>query len=441
MSREHFLSEFGSRTAAYLDGVDLHTRPVAIVIGEGAHSVAGHTLLAALVNQLARAHRRLVLIGDLDRAMLARDPFGARDLRAATRGLARTINPFIEIEQLAEVPADALLRLAVGVKPAAGELGVGCSGWCATFGPQAEVIDTPAAVWGAALASCIAAASAFQLMCGREFRPLDSYSLWGGGGPGAEQGPAVTSLGLGRVLQVGAGAVGAALDYWLFAVGANFAEWWIVDGDLVDISNLNRQLLYRALDAGYPAGAATSKALASAQLIGAHGRHKFWDAAGEAAIVEADYDTVLALANERGVRSALQMRQPPILMHATTSANWQAQSHRHIRGRDDCILCRLPGDQAQLQCSTAKPAPDSEVDAALPFLSAAAGLLLAADLVRLSEGALGASTANFKALDFGGSEPVGQALHYACGDGCRTWLPATVRRKFAADTLFAGLDV
>jgi hypothetical protein len=437
VNREQFLAEFGSRTAAYIKGAELDQRAVVVEIDEAAHTPSGHLLVSALINQLARAHRRLVLVGDLDRPLLVPEPFGHRDLRGATVGLATEINPYIEIEEAPTAPREALARIVVGGRRE-GALSVGCEGWCATFG-SGEIVETPASRWGAALASCLAAATTFRWMCGRDFGLVGSYSLWSGGATGTEQGPDPCRLPLGRVLQVGAGAVGAALDYWLFCLGAtDFDDWLMVDGDTVDVSNLNRQLLYRAIDAGHPGGVPGFKSEVTGGLLGAVADTGFWG--DDASLVEASYDTVLALANERGVRSALQLRQPPVLLHATTSANWQAQSHRHIRGVDDCIVCRLPGAPAELACSTAEIVADTGIDAALPFLSAAAGLLLAADLVRLSAGLLADSDLNFKALHFDGVEPLAQDARYGCCAGCRTWLAPELRRLIAAGTSFSRLD-
>lgn len=440
MNRDDFLAEFGSRTAAYIEAAELDDRPVAVVVGEEAHSPVGHLLATSLVNQLARAHRRLILVGDLDRELLCREPFRFTDLRAATVGLAEAINPYVEVEAIPATPSDGILMtIALGARAEEADLQVGCDGWCARFGEEVGIIDRPESRWGAALASGHAAAAAFQLMRGRRFELEGSFSLWDGGGAGEGQGP--TSLGpldLGRVLQVGAGAAGAALDYWLYVTGTSFPNWLLVDGDLVDVSNLNRQLLYLARHAGYPDGPAVPKARAAAELLGAESSPDWWGEDSD--VVNGEYDLVLALANERGVRSALQLRQPPVLLHATTSPNWQAQSHRHIRGRDDCISCRLPTEAPVTECAVGEVSEEPGVDAALPFLSATAGLLLARDLVSLSIGQLADSEMNFSALDFGGDTPVAQPLRHSCREGCSTWLPSDVRQRLWADTRYAALD-
>lgn len=440
MNQSEFLAEFGSRTAAYIDGAQTDTCPVLVSIAPAAHSAAGHLLATALINQLARAHRHLIIVGDLDRPLLCRQPFAFDDLRAATSGLALAINPHIEIETAQRLPGgDHLLHIGIGAGGEEPDLQVGCEGWCARFGSEAEVTDSETSVWGAALASALAAAVAFHLMLGNDFALESSYSLWEGGAVGDLQGPAWASpLDLGRVLQVGAGAVGVALNYWLIAVGNSGEYWQLVDGDLVDATNLNRQLLFLAADAGYPDCEPAKKATRAAGLLGAQSDPQLWGK--DDALVERQYDLVLALANEDDVRSALQRRQPPLLLHATTSANWQAQVHRHIRGRDDCIECRLPDAPPQLRCSTGEINKVKRIDAALPFLSALAGLLLATELVRLAEGELGDSDVNFRALDLAGEAPVVQVLRFRCHAGCSTWLPSAIRRSIAADTRFAHLD-
>ena len=76
------------------------------------------------------------------------------------------------------------------------------------------------------------------------------------------------------------------------------------------------------------------------------------------------------------------------MLHATTSANWTAELHRHIPGHDDCPACRIPTKpQASFACSEgpADPTDEQSSDAALPFLSATAGLMLCAALLDLSD--------------------------------------------------------
>jgi hypothetical protein len=231
--------------------------------------------------------------------------------------------------------------------------------------------------------------------------------------------------------------VGSALNYWLAMVGVT-GFWIIVDGDSVEVSNLNRQMLFLADDSEYT-GAPRPKAELAAARLGAPavGYSGWYDAEPQA--MDGSYDVILPLANERGVRAALQARLPPLLLHATTSRQWQAQLHRHVPGRDDCLNCRLPGELAQTECSTGEVRA-GEPDAALPFLSATAGLLLAAQLARLSHLGESPERENFTAFDMSKPMPVDQRLSFSCRAGCHGWASPAVRRAAATGTRFASLD-
>jgi hypothetical protein len=98
MTREQFEREFDSRTLAYAPGFVHASQPLVVVVGPAAHTAAGHALLVSLANQVARAHRRIVFVGELERSLLCADIFGAGTLAAATVGLARAINPFVEVD-------------------------------------------------------------------------------------------------------------------------------------------------------------------------------------------------------------------------------------------------------------------------------------------------------------------------------------------------------
>lgn len=411
MNEREFERELHSRTVAYQPAFRADDRPVVIEIPAAGQTPDGHLLASALVNQLARAHRRLVLVGELEQPLQCPCPFGHRRLVDATAELALAINPLIEIDVLEKAPdAEAIVRLGIG--EAKHGISLGAEGWLATLGNNTGI--GAGATWGAMLASCLGAWLAFARMLGRAPRPLAAYSLWDLAG-GAQGPTLVGPLDLGRVLQVGAGGVGAALDLWLASFGV-VGEWTIADGDLVEVSNLNRQILFTAADAGYPIGASANKAQTAARRLGALASPEWY---GEVeAVVEADYDVVLALANERGAREALQDRRAELLLHATTSANHQAQAHRHLPGRDDCIRCRLPGQAPVTACSSARVGEGAGVDASLPYLSALAGLMLGAALAKASCGALRQEASNLVTFDLGGEEPLVQALRAQCRRGC-----------------------
>lgn len=440
MTQADFERDFYSRTLAYLPEFIADPRAVVVVLGESAHTPTGHALVAALANQLARAHKRLLFVGDLNRELLCRNPFGAATLHEATVGLAVAINPFIDATAAANTPAEADVLLSIGIGCTA-DLRVGASGWCALFGDEATIDDVPTSLLGAAYASVLAAGVAFHRQVGRLELPNGSYSLWEYGASSTAQGPTcIGPIEVGRVLQAGAGAVACALDYWLAMVGLD-GGWTIIDGDHVDVTNLGRQMLFVAGDAGFPDGAPAEKASVVAAALGpaAQPVTKWLHEAPE--IRDSRYDLILPLANEHGARGMLQARPEPLLLHATTTPNWTATVHRHIASRDGCITCRLPVEpEPTFSCSTGKVGKTQRADASLPFLSAAAGVLLLAEIVRLQLGRLAERQHNYGVLDL--AEPNARVCAYdwPCSDGCRNVPPSSVRRALAGTTRWAALD-
>jgi hypothetical protein len=441
MNREDFEREFQSSTLAYQPTYRADTRPVVVRVGDDAAGHAGHILLVALANQLARAHQHLVILDTSDHELRCPALFGLTTVADASIGLARAINPHIDVRPELTTDDHPLVTIAIGRTAQPADLRVGCEGWCATFGHDARIGTDATSVLGAMLASCIAASHAFHRVLGDATPPGPAYSLWDYGAPGNAQGPSLDGpLNVGRVLQVGAGGVGAALDYWAALLGIT-GEWTICDGDDVEVSNLNRQLAFLAAHAGYPHPPALNKATVTADLLGpaATASPHWYDQDPD--VTHADYDVVLALANERGIRAALQARQPPVLLHATTSPYWAAQFHRHVAGHDDCINCRIPtATGPPTRCAQTVVNQTTGTDAALPFLSGSAGLMLLAGLIRLQREQLLQTRRNFASLILDADGAHAQQLVRPCNDRCAGWAPPEVRRAMPSTSRYAHLD-
>jgi molybdopterin/thiamine biosynthesis adenylyltransferase len=443
MTPEEFRNEFESRTLAYEPGFRDLGRPVVVEIGRGAHCRAGHTLLVVLANLLARVHRSVVFVGELDRPLLCPAVLGGNTLETATVGLMRRVNPFGAFERQSDRPEDPLVILGVGVDHEV-DLALGCDAWLAILGPAAPVVDVPGAAFGAVLAACLGANVAFHRVLGDGATPAGTFSAWDHMSRSSHQGPVLTApLDIGRVLQVGAGAVGAALDLFLAMLMGTTSPWALSDGDSVDVTNLNRQLLFTAADAGFQEGPSRNKAHRAAEILGptAKASDQWYDAADP--VLAGPFDVILALANEHGVRSFLQARQPTVLLHATTTTSWQAQLHRHIAGRDDCIVCRLPEDLPRFKCSTEEvETPEGRrFDAAVPVLSAMAGLLLLVALVRLEHGALADERGNRIAIELSAATPseIFRTIR-SCRDGCTVRKSARVRGRLESGNRWHSLD-
>jgi len=240
---------------------------------------------------------------------------------------------------------------------------------------------------------------------------------------------------------IGAGAVGSAVVYWLMQ-WCNLSSWTIVDHDTVKVHNTNRALLFFPEDAGWPNKDPHSKVACLSQYFSdADPIDAWYDEA--AAMREHTFDTVLVLANERDARTRASFRNDPVQLQATTGRSWLSQLHRHIAGRDDCIRCRMADIRTpQFGCSEATMAtaarPDNP-DAALPFLSAASGLMLVSALQHLQLGEFGRDRSNVWNWDFRSIRRMGSPPgYYECRDGCSTTLPLEARQTIAAKTRWAG---
>jgi hypothetical protein len=139
---------------------------------------------------------------------------------------------------------------------------------------------------------------------------------------------------------------------------------------------------------------------------------------------------ILPLANDYGVRADIAAYSHPATLHATTSRNWGAELHRHLIGTDGCIACRFPEEAPVFECATGtvqRTPKDPGRDAALPFLSAAAGLVLTAALIQLSEGSWLGHSRNGWRLWFDDSATPLSSSRWHCTNGCLALSTPAVR--------------
>jgi len=298
-------------------------------------------------------------------------------------------------------------RGAAGVYPILGRGRVALGGGAA----KEAVARDGGMVLGAVLAACVGTAQLFRAALGHPHFPSSvRLSLWNlRGAAAAEDGPDVANRELGLVYLIGCGAVGSAIAY-LMSLARLLARIRLVDGDEVDDSSLNRSPLFTWLDVGRPKVEVTASYLRRSGLE-AHAHEEWFDTAvREGHLFRDRPDLVIPTANDHDVRYAIQDQAPPLQIYGTTSRNWDAFLGRHIPLREDCLACRFPRARIEgeppLACSTVSvsPPPRAKIqtmDAALPFLSTAAGLLAVAELVKATLEGYPANP-NFACLDFRG---------------------------------------
>lgn len=383
------------RTVQYGAAVEALGAPVALLVSsEAARSRSGQVCAFALVEMLSRVHRNLRI--DAPEAPLLALAGRTGNFRDVLHATAAAIDPLQDTHR--DAVADDLV-IQVGATPN-GPVPAVMADW---FGGRGEVHlhglapraphvltreqDDDLNVLGAATAAVLAAAALFRLVHGDVPRSTAVNLLERTddvhAGTHSLRGP----VDVGDVLMVGAGAVAHGTCYWVREFG-HTGRWGLVDADTAEIHNTGRCLGMTAADAGWPDGKHTAKARlkvdTAAAMIGAEADPRWFDQIGYSASDRPDL--LLPLANERGIRVASGQLGEALLLHATTSPDWTAELHRHLVDQDDCPGCRIPEQRVHaLVCAqgAARPHTPGSPDAALPFLSAGAGLLLTVALLDL----------------------------------------------------------
>ncbi len=436
--RDAFYAERDRRTRQYGGTQDALERPILIMVDpEVAAARAGQIATLALVNMATRVHRRIALVIP-EAPLIARSLVPAADLQTAAIRTARVINPVLDLYLEPNIEGCVFVaRVGLG-RELPGDLDVyldwhGGLGVLATS-PIPGPTHDPESMFGAASAAVLGSAALFRLAHDQAVHParLNPLDLTADAEAGTRDhtGP----IDVGDVLVVGAGAVATALLYWARELGTS-GGWNIVDGDVAKLHNTSRCLTMTAANAGWPNGEPTTtpvaKAATAARAIGARAHLQWYD--HWQPHHQARHDLVLPLANDRDVRTLITQRGEPLLLHATTSPNWTAELHRHRPDHDDCPVCRIPDTaHPQMTCSTGPAVPEEpdSPDAALPFLSAGAGLLLAAALADLPATAALEHRVNHWQLDLTLTGQLLRPLRHPPRDGCRHQQTRHVRQAF-----------
>lgn len=439
-----FYSERNARTLEYVGDQLFDALPVHVAIdAKSATLPGGQVALLALTNQLARVHRRVTFdLRSSSVPLRVTNPFACPTLGETLLSTARAIDPCGEFS-IGTPPRERVVSIALG-ESVVGQFDwyIGADRAIGKLGKSPiRFSEAPGTLRGASLASCLGAAAVFRTMMGLESVPREVSSWNYAEGTDASPGPeTLERLDVGRVLMVGAGAVAASLVYWLSTFGVGGA-WTIIDRDFVLLHNINRGLIFTAADAAWPQGTPQRKAeLLASLILGARWEHEWYH---ESKIAEEQYDIVLGLANDYDVRHLIASRNNTVTLHATTGTNWLSQMHRHVAGLDDCIWCRAGEvSEPSFECSSTEVElpGGTKTDAALPFLSAASGLMLATALQRLQCGQLASQNCNDWRWDFGSSHKMVSSGSRRCRQGCSRILPAPVRRKINEGGRWRDLD-
>jgi len=269
------------------------------------------------------------------------------------------------------------------------------SGWNAYIGPGPSPLPAiaPEVGVGAALAVVLGAAHLFSSRFGNIADPF-ACNAWDWSDTPKEVDFSPLGLSLGHIMTAGLGSVGSAANYFLALTTREFRAS-LIDHDTVGIHNITRSPIFT--DAHTKVDGAKVDAVAgflraagvkdvSVDPVALH-ESELWTSrqAGSP-------DVLISAANEFNVRYNIEMGFPPVQLYATTGRNWQATLMRHVPGAAACSLCVFPPDEnfAPTACATdgstavQTAAEEKRTDAALPFLSFAAGLMTASEVLKLN---------------------------------------------------------
>ncbi|WP_325308354.1 E2 ligase fold family C protein [Longimicrobium sp.] len=206
--------------------------------GPAAESQEGRTALALIVELLARLYPVLAF---------AQDDGETSAFAASLIARARAINERLDLAE----PAAAMVWVCVGQGAAPANdalaLHVGSDGWIARFSSRGPVpVGSSPNPFGAAAAACLGAANVFRYVFGDQLVAGDldgdvQISVLTLDPLEAEPtNPTLPPVDFGEAFLVGAGAIGSATVWTLTRVPALAGTLHVVDGEKLDLSNVQR---------------------------------------------------------------------------------------------------------------------------------------------------------------------------------------------------------
>ena len=307
-------------------------------------------------------------------------------LRDVAMEAMKHADPFAPFDCRAEMPGDYIVRLGSTGKSRI----VHGSGWNMYIGTGDSPISSSNDLnpVGPALSVIIEAGNIFF----HAFNvPQESYLFnalhWSNGMLPVGKGTLPKHLDFGTIWTVGTGSVGTSALYCL-ALTSGTMDLTLFDMDRVKVENMDRSPMFGASDLGEYKVKVTKAFLDNMGIKDI--------SVADKALHESDLfgnrsqgvpDILISAANELNVRSTIESSFPPLQIYGTTGKNWQASMVRHVPLVDPCSCCLFPDNiHAETACAVSKAQAVSgeKIDAALPFLSFAAGVMAASEILKIN---------------------------------------------------------
>jgi hypothetical protein len=313
-------------------------------------------------------------------------PYAGANLKEVVLASTKKTDPWGEFVSRPYRHGDYVLQLG----RTGSDLVIHGAGWDAYVGPQPSPLPASSAPnpIGPAMAAILAISSAFTTNLASPPAAMMLNALNWKPTPSPADAPRVKpARDLGELWTVGVGSVGTATLYFLTLATVNFSAC-LADMDVVAIHNLDRSPMFFAEDVGLMKTQAAARYLREVGVSAVGGdpfaldQSEIWKKRQSGRP-----DILISAANERKVRSVIEAGYPPIQIYGTTGKNWQSSLLRHIPLQEACSCCVFPDEGfVPTGCATAKLVGSrqaEQVDAALPFLSFAAGAMAAAEILKL----------------------------------------------------------
>jgi hypothetical protein len=387
MDKQQWYDGRDDRTLRYASRRLDHRRWIAITASpETLRRFDGQAAILTATNLLGRMTPSIALAFP-DVPVHAALPWAGQSLHHVVLAQMRAADPHGQFKIRDSVAADYVFHIG----PAGAPRVVHGAGWNAYLGPGPSPLPDADEMnpFGAALAAVLAASQIFLYDFAIPDAPYTCNAFDWRNQIADSAPPFTRAPALGDIWVVGAGSVGTATLYFLTLATRNFSMV-LIDYDPVKLHNLDRSPIFIATDIGRPKIEAARDYLRGVGVrdvriepVPLH-ESKLWHERQPGTP-----DVLISAANEKKVRYYIEAGYPPIQLYATTGRNWQVTLVRHEPFGGKCSLCLFPADQTpgSTACATTPAAPDphdlgEQVDAALPFLSFAAGLMTAAESIK-----------------------------------------------------------
>lgn len=418
MDRKTFYEKRDSRTLELVD-TDYRNRKVLVTIDDDTlGTINGQVMLFTALNLTSRFCRNISIHCNSSTKTYYLSPkYYDENFSIAMIKASRKIDPFGKFDVVTHLDESYDAVLSIGSpEVSSNTLVTICSdGWLAYVGRgrrhfrEGHHEQNPI---GAGVAACLGTCEIFKSLIPRNnfsehvesvcFSALD-YSL---DKQNPENPPLPKEVKLGKIHIIGVGAVGSAALAFLDLLPIQ-GEIDLVDFDIMEFSNLNRYLIATIDDVGRSKVDIGLEYISNRVPLNVHAfRGKYEEYVSK--VGRGEPDVVLPLVDNNEARHQVQLNMPPLVIYGTTGG-WAITVARQKALEDDCIICRYPKKETEeLPCGTVQvtqPEVNEKVktqtNAAVSFVSALPGILIAGELVKRNYGRI--FTRNFFQIDMASS--------------------------------------